>query len=201
MRRWCLALSLLICLAPATAAARTILVLGDSLGAAFGIETGAGWVTLLEQRLARQNFSYRVVNASISGDTSAGGLARLPALLSTHRPDIVIVELGGNDGLRGLPPQQMKDNLIAMVGKARAGGAKVLLLGLRMPPNYGKRYTEMFQQVYRDVAAEQGIPLVPFILEGIADRRDLMQRDGIHPTAAAQSRLLENVWPALRPLL
>jgi acyl-CoA thioesterase I len=186
---------------PACAAAGTILVLGDSLSAAFNIDINAGWVSLLQQRLAQQKADYRVVNASISGDTTANGLTRLPPLLAKHRPDIVIVELGGNDGLRGLPVEQMKHNIRAIVTKAKASGAKVLVVGMRLPPNYGKLYTEKFEQVYHEIAAEQKVALVPFMLDRVATDRALMQPDGIHPTAAAQPRLLENVWPALKPLL
>jgi acyl-CoA thioesterase I len=201
MRRYVSVMLLLLLALPATAAARTILVLGDSLSAAYGMDVRSGWVTLLQQRLAQQKTDYQVINASISGDTTANGLARLPPLLAKHRPAIVIVELGGNDGLRGLPLAQMQHNIGAIVKKAKAGGAKVLLVGVRLPPNYGKPYTERFQRVYRDVAAEHGVALAPFILEGVYAERALMQPDGIHPTAAAQPRLLENVWAKLRGLL
>ena len=192
---------LLLVAMPASAAARTVLVLGDSLSAAFGIDVHAGWVALLQQRLAQQKSDYRVVNASISGDITANGLARLPPLLAKHRPAIVIVELGGNDGLRGLPLAQMKHNIGGIVAKAKASGARVLLVGVRLPPNYGKSYTDKFQQVYREVAREQRVELVPFILDGVDAERGLMQSDGIHPTAPAQTKMLENVWPKLQPLL
>jgi acyl-CoA thioesterase-1 len=199
MRRLFLALLLLMGTA-ASAAPRTILVVGDSLSAAHNIDTRAGWVSLLDQRLARERLDYRVVNASVSGDTTAGGLARLPSLLQQHRPAIVIVELGGNDGLRGLLPAQMKSNLLAMIAKSKSQGAAVLLLGVRLPPNYGARYTELFRQVYREAAAEQRVPLVPLLLDGI-DESKLMQADRIHPTAEAQPKILENVWPVLRRML
>jgi acyl-CoA thioesterase-1 len=199
--RLLLALLLLLNLAPAYSAPRTILVLGDSLSAAFGIDVRAGWVALLQQRLAREQLDYTVVNASISGDTSANGLARLPPLLARHRPAIVIVELGGNDGLRGQLPEQMKHNIAAIVAKAKASGARVLLVGVPLPPNYGNRYLERFRRIYREVATEQRVPLVPSIVDGVADQRALMQPDGIHPTAQAQPRMLENTWRQLRPML
>lgn len=187
--------------APAQAQARTILVVGDSLSAAFGMDTRAGWVALLEQRLVREKLDYTVVNASISGDITANGLARLPRLLARHQPAIVIVELGGNDGLRGLSLEQMKHNLTAMIGKARTRGARVLLVGIELPPNYGRRYTERFREVYRQIAREQNVPLVPFLLAGVGTDRTLMQADGIHPTPEIQPRMLDNLWPSLRPLL
>ena len=199
MRRLLVTL-LLIASLPLAAAPRTVLVVGDSLSAAHGIDVRKGWVALLRERLARDFPSYQVVNASVSGDTTAGGLARLPSLLQQHRPAIVVVELGGNDGLRGLPPGQMKSNIVGMITKSKAQGAKVLLLGVRLPPNYGTRYTELFRQVYRDAAREHQVPLVPLLLEGV-DEGALMQTDRIHPSAAAQPRILENVWPSLRPLL
>ncbi|MBI3900404.1 MAG: arylesterase [Gammaproteobacteria bacterium] len=186
---------------PATAFARTILVLGDSLSAAYQMDVRAGWVALLEQRLAQQKLDYQIVNASISGDTTANGLARLPPLLKKHHPAIVVIELGGNDGLRGLPLEQMKHNIRTLAAKAKSAGAKVLLLGIRLPPNYGSRYTERFQQVYKEVAAEQRVALLPFILDGVGGDRALMQQDGIHPSAEAQPRVLENVWGELRKLL
>lgn len=192
---------LLAWLVPAPAQARTILVVGDSLSAAFGMDTRAGWVALLEQRLVREKLDYTVVNASISGDITANGLARLPRLLARHQPAIVIVELGGNDGLRGLSLEQMKHNLTAMIGKARTRGARVLLVGIELPPNYGRRYTERFREVYRQIAREQNVPLVPFLLAGVGTDRTLMQADGIHPTPEVQPRMLDNLWPSLRPLL
>lgn len=186
---------------PASAATRTVLVVGDSLSAAFGMEMREGWVALLAARLRQLQPPYHVINASVSGDTTANGLARLPRLLTEHHPAIVIIELGGNDGLRGLAPRQMKNNIHAMITKSKAKGAQVLLLGVELPPNYGPKYTERFRQVYRDLAAEQKVPLVPSVVEGIGTDLKLMQDDRIHPNAEAQNRMLNNVWPALRPLL
>jgi acyl-CoA thioesterase-1 len=198
--RFLAALLLLLAWSAATPA-QTILVVGDSLSAAYNMNVKAGWVALLEQRLAQRKPAYQVVNASISGDTTAGGVARLPKLLAQHRPNIVIVELGGNDGLRGLPPSQAKHNLATMVTRAQSAGAKVLMLGIKLPPNYGTRYTERFQQLYRELAAERRVPLVPFVLDGVAADASLMQPDGIHPNERAQPRILENVWGRLQHLL
>jgi acyl-CoA thioesterase-1 len=183
------------------AAAGTVLIVGDSISAGFGLDTRLGWVSLLEQRLKREGFDDKVVNASINGDTSAGGQARLPALLAEHKPDLVILELGGNDGLRGLLPSQLQQNLASMIQQSQQAGAKVLLLGMQLPPNYGARYTKAFTEVYSNLADEKKIPLVPFFLEGVGGHPDLMQADGIHPTPGAQDKLLENVWPTLKPLL
>lgn len=183
------------------AAAGTVLVVGDSISAALGLETSQGWVSLLQKKLDSERLDHRVVNASISGDTSAGGAARLPALLGEHKPEVVIIELGGNDGLRGQPPAQLQQNLASMVEQSRQAGAKVLVLGMRLPPNYGKRYTDAFARVFSDVAKEQQVPLVPFFLEGVGGVEGMMQADGIHPAAGAQQKLLENVWPSLQPLL
>ena len=188
-------------LAPLPAAARTLLVVGDSLSAAYGMDVGTGWVALLGKRLARHKYDYQIVNASVSGDTTANGLARLSGLLAAHRPAIVIIELGGNDGLRGLALEQMKHNITTMVTKARAGQARVLLVGMQLPPNYGNRYTQRFRRIYREVATEQQVALAPFLLDGIATNRALMQPDGIHANVKAQQKMLENVWPHLRPLL
>lgn len=187
--------------APLPAFARTLLVVGDSLSAAYGIDAATGWVTQLQQRLRQQQADYTVINASISGDTSANGRARLPRALAQHRPALVVIELGGNDGLRGLPLPQMKRNLAEMVRAAKRAGARVLLIGIKLPPNYGQRYTRDFERVYQDLAKEQRVALVPHLLDGVAGIDGLMQPDGIHPTAAAQPRMLDNVWPALRPLL
>jgi len=201
MRVWFVSAALaLMCMAQ-NAAAGTILIVGDSISAGFGLDTRLGWVSLLEQRLEREGHDDRVVNASISGDTSAGGQARLPALLTEHKPDVVIVELGGNDGLRGQPPAQLQQNLAAMIDAAKTAGAKVLLLGMQLPPNYGVRYTEAFARVYTQLADEKQIALVPFFLEGVGVHPELMQADGLLPAAAGQKRLLDNVWPALKPLL
>ena len=201
MRAWLIgtALSLLLC--GSSAYAGTLLVVGDSISAAFGMDTRQGWVALLEKRLDEQGFDHQVVNASISGDTSAGGAARLPALLAEHQPELVIIELGGNDGLRGQPPAQLQQNLAAMVQASQQKGAQVLILGMQLPPNYGQRYTTAFAAVFPQVASEFSVPLVPFVLEGVGGVPEMMQADGIHPTAEAQSRLLENVWPTLKPLL
>jgi acyl-CoA thioesterase-1 len=187
--------------AAATAQAATVLVIGDSLSAAYGIGAREGWVTLLEERLKREKFDYSVVNASISGETTSGGATRVEEALSRARPALVIVALGGNDGLRGLPVAQMKANLSRIVQAAQRARARVLLAGMRMPPNYGPQYTREFEAAFADVARRHKVPLVPFLLEGVADRRELMQPDNIHPTAAAQPLILETVWKGLRPLL
>lgn len=184
-----------------SALAGTVLVVGDSISAALGLDTREGWVSLLQKRLDEGGFQYRVVNASISGDTSAGGLSRLPALLAQHLPQVVIIELGGNDGLRGQAPAQLQQNLASMALKSREAGARVLLLGMQLPPNYGQRYTQAFAQVYKDVASSQQLAWVPFFLEGVGGVPGMMQADGIHPTTQAQQRLLDNVWPSLEPLL
>ena len=201
MRVWFLSVALaLMCLAQ-NATAGTVLIVGDSISAGFGLDTREGWVALLEKRLKQEGFDDRVVNASISGDTSAGGQARLPALLAAHKPDLVILELGGNDGLRGQLPTQLKQNLASMIEQARKAGAKVLLLGMQLPPNYGVRYTQAFARVYSELAEEKNIALVPFFLEGVGGHPELMQADGLHPAVGAQGQLLENVWPTLKPLL
>lgn len=180
---------------------RTILVLGDSLSAAYGIEPGQGWVALLQRRLEDQGYGYRVVNASVSGETSSGGLQRLPRALKIHQPDLVILELGSNDGLRGLPIQTTRANLQKMIRLAREAGAEVLLVGMRMPPNYGPRYTEQFTGMFADLAQSEGVALVPFFLDGVALDPTLMQDDGLHPNARAQPVLLETLWKHLAPLL
>ena len=180
---------------------KKILVVGDSLSAAYGIDKQLGWVALLQQRLEQNGSAYEVTNASISGDTTHGGLTRLPAALAYERPDIVVLELGANDGLRGFAPAQTRANLRAMIELARTAGARVLLLGIKLPANYGRAFGEKFHQVYLDLADQQQVALVPFFLEGVAETRALMQADGIHPGAAAQPRILDNVWSALEPLL
>ena len=201
MRTWFLSAALaLMCIAQ-NAAAGTILIVGDSISAALGLDTRLGWASLLQQRLKEQGYDDQVVNASISGDTSAGGLSRLPALLAEHKPDVVIVELGANDGLRGQPPAQLKQNLAEMVDASQKAGAKVLLLGMLLPPNYGPRYIQAFAKVYTDVASEKKVALVPFFLEGVGGHPELIQADGLHPKAEAQGRLLDNVWPTLKLLL
>lgn len=201
MRAWLLSGCLALLLITQQAAAQTLLVVGDSISAGLGLDTSQGWVSLLEQRLKQQGFDYRVVNASISGDTTAGGLARLPALLSEQKPTLVVIELGGNDGLRGMAPAQLQQNLASMVERSRAAGAKVLLLGMRLPPNYGQRYTDAFAKVFETVAQQQSVAMVPFFLEGVGGVPAMMQADGIHPATVAQPKLLDNVWPALKPLL
>jgi acyl-CoA thioesterase-1 len=178
-----------------------ILVLGDSLSAAYGIGAEQGWPALLEERLQRDGYAYRVVNASISGDTSASGLSRLPAALEQHRPAVLILELGANDGLRGLSPDQIEHNLIAMIEMARSQGVRVLLAGMRLPPNYGPTYTHRFRDLYSNLARRYQVSLIPFLLDGVAAHRELMQEDGLHPTAKAQPLVLENVWRYLLPLL
>ncbi|MEN8175630.1 MAG: arylesterase [Pseudomonadota bacterium] len=188
-------------LSPATGNASVILVVGDSLSAAYGLPAGQGWVSLLARRLAEHQPPWRVVNASVTGDTSRGGLARLPAVLERESPDIVILELGGNDGLRGINPKVMAANLEAMIRQSRATGARVLLVGVRLPANYGPAFVDAFHQVYYEVAEARSVPLVPFLLEGVALEPHLMQADGIHPNGKAQVRLLENVWPVLESLL
>ncbi|MFG0585526.1 Esterase TesA precursor [Pseudomonas sp. THAF187a] len=201
MRAWWLSGALALMFWAQGAVAGTLLVVGDSISAAFGLDSRQGWVALLEKRLEQEGFEHSVVNASISGDTSAGGAARLSALLAEHQPALVIIELGGNDGLRGQPPAQLQQNLASMVEKSRQAGAKVLLLGMRLPPNYGVRYTTAFAQVYADVAAQEQVDLVPFFLEGVGGVPGMMQADGIHPGEPAQALLLDNVWPSLEPLL
>jgi len=181
--------------------AKTILVIGDSISAGYGIQRDQGWVALLESRVAALHPPHKVVNASISGDTTGGALARLPRTLEVHKPDVVIIELGGNDALRGYPVERIENNLDAMAGLAKDAGASVVVLGMEIPPNYGARYTQAFHAIYADVAIRTGAALVPFLLDGVATDDALMQADGIHPTAAAQARLLDNVWPALKSLL
>ena len=204
-RMFCATLALCAALAAADGTAdpgMTVLVVGDSISAAYGIREDEGWVHLLRLRLGeRFGAASRVVNASISGDTTGGGLARLPRTLAEHQPDVVIIELGGNDGLRGYPIEHIRANLLAMTEAALAAGAMPLLAGMQIPPNYGPRYTGAFYRMYQEVAAATGAALVPFLLDGVATDRELMQRDGIHPTASAQGRLLDNVWPALVALL
>lgn len=179
----------------------TVLVVGDSLSAGYGIELDEGWVNLLQHRLQINHYPHQVINASISGDTSRGGLARLPAALDRYRPHLVILELGGNDGLRGLPLTALKTNLAAMIELCRAAGARVLLAEMRIPPNYGPVYSKKFQALYGELAHQYDIPLIPFLLDGVAGHADLMQEDGIHPRAAAQARILDNVWPVVKTVL
>lgn len=178
-----------------------ILVLGDSLSASYGIDRESGWVSLLEARLRDRDFPQRVVNASVSGDTTAGGLTRLGPLLDQHRPALLLIELGANDGLRGLGLGLIRENLTELIRRGRAAGSQILLAGVRLPPNYGAAYTDGFQAVFREVAAAEAVPLVTDLLAGVAEDRGLMQADAIHPTAQAQPLILDNVWPVLEPLL
>lgn len=182
-------------------AARTLLVFGDSLSAGYGLPQGAGWVTLLEHRLKRDKLAYAVVNASISGETTLGGRNRIDAALREHKPAVVVLQLGANDGLRGNPLDDTRRNLIAMVEACRKANARVLLVGMRIPPNYGPVYTRRFQALFAEVARQQNVSLVPFMLQGFAENRDLFQSDGIHPAAEAQPRVLENIYKRLQPML
>ena len=178
--------------------------MGDSLSAEYGLARGSGWVALLDQRLMRNHVGASVVNASISGDTTSGGLARLPALLREHRPDLVLLELGGNDALRGLPLTMTRANLAEMARLAKAAGARVVILGMQLPPNYGRAYGERFAGLFADVASAEGTALVPFILKGVADgpnAQAMFQADRIHPLASAHPTILANVWPVLEPML
>ncbi len=182
----------------------TILVLGDSLSAEYGLQRGEGWVALLQARLDQEKIPAQVINASISGDTTSGGRSRLAALLALHKPRVLVIELGGNDALRGLPVAMTQDNLHAMAVSAKAAGAKVLLLGMQVPPNYGQSYATQFSELFKQVAKEQQTALVPFLLKGVADGPDalkLFQADRIHPLAAAHPAILNNVWPVLKKLL
>lgn len=192
---------LLLLVLPNTASAGIILIIGDSLSAAYGIPVEQGWVALLQARLAARDDDWRIINASISGDTTANGRARLPRLLAGHEPDVVLLALGGNDGLRGLSLAAMHDNLTAMIADSKAAGAQVLLIGVQLPPNYGPLYTERFQAVYRDLAREEDTALLPSLVAGIGTDQDLMQADGIHPNGAAQPLIRDRVWEALAPLL
>lgn len=185
----------------ATVQAATILVWGDSLSAGYGLERGQEWPALLQTRLAEKGFNHQVANGSVSGETSSGGRSRLPAALAEHAPDILILELGANDGLRGLQPQVLEDNLRAMITEAREAGARVLLVGMQMPPNYGPFYTRRFAAVYQNLAKKEDVPFVPFLMDGFADRPELFLADGIHPTAEAQALILDTVWAGLQPML
>lgn len=184
---------------PAAAADEGILIVGDSLSAAYGMEIGESWPSLLQQRLDENGYAYRVFNSSITGETTQGGLTRLPRLLERHDPAIVIVELGGNDGLRGLPLEVTGQNLSAMIELSQAAGARVLLAEMRIPPNYGRSYTERFNGTYHELAEQYGVTLLPFLLDDIALQPGMMLPDGIHPTAAAQPVILDKVWTALEP--
>jgi acyl-CoA thioesterase-1 len=184
-----------------TAMAQSIVVLGDSISAGYGIEVDQGWVALLQKKLDKSKIDYKIINESISGDTSAGGLARIDRILAAHKPSILLIELGANDGLRGLTPLQMKDNLAEMTRRAQKAGARVMLLGMKIPPNYGKRYVDMFYNVYPQLAKELDITFVPFILEDVALDKNLMQTDGLHPNAKAQPFVADKIESYLFPLL
>ncbi|MBS1172426.1 MAG: arylesterase [Proteobacteria bacterium] len=182
-------------------AAQNVLVFGDSLSAGYGIRSAEAWPSLLGERLRTQKSDYALVNASLSGETTAGGRTRLPTALQQHRPQVVIIALGANDGLRGLSLDAMRSNLKAMIDAAHAARSRVLLVGMEMPPNYGPDYTRKFRAVYGELARDSKVALVPFLLDGFAEKRELFQADGIHPTAAAQPLIVDNVWPTLKPLL
>ncbi len=203
VRGGAIALTLLLIGLQGASGAQTPIILsfGDSLSAAYGLQPEQGWVALLQRRLHTEGYGYQIINASVSGETSSGGLERLPHLLALHHPAIVLLELGANDGLRGLPLQTVRDNLARMITLARDSGAKVLLLGIRLPPNYGPRYTDGFAALYSDLARQQKVPWVPFLLDGVALDPALMQADGLHPVAAGEPRVLETVWKSLVPLL
>ncbi len=187
--------------APARALDSTILIFGDSLSAGYGLASAEGWASLLEARLREGKLPWRVVNASVSGETSAGGATRIDAALHDHQPAIVIIELGANDGLRGLPVAQMQANLARIIDASQRMRSRVVLIGMQMPPNYGARYTQAFAASYADLAARSRVALVPFMFARFANRRELMQADGLHPTREAQPLILDTVWPILRPLL
>jgi acyl-CoA thioesterase-1 len=194
-------LSVLLAYCGTAIAAPPILVYGDSLSSAYGIPQSAGWVALLGERLKQRKSNYTVVNASISGETSAGGAARIGAALAKTQPAIVIVELGANDGLRGLPVAQMKTNLAAIVQAAKRQGARVILVGMQLPPNYGVQYVNAFRAAFRDVARDERVPLVPFLLEGVPNEREVFQPDNLHPVAEVQPILMENVWRKLAAMV
>ncbi len=193
--------ALIVSLMSMSAMAKSIVVLGDSISAGYGIEVEQGWVALLQKKLLATNSNYSISNASISGDTTAGGLARIDPILTAQNPAILLLQLGANDGLRGLSPVEMKNNLAEIVRRAQKAGAKVVLLGMKIPPNYGKRYVDMFYNVYPQLAKELDIPLVPFLLEDVALNKGLMQADGLHPNAKAQPILADKIEPYLFPLL
>jgi acyl-CoA thioesterase I len=193
--------ALIMSLISMTAIAKPIVVLGDSISAGYGIEVDQGWVALLQKKLVKSNSDYKIINESISGDTTAGGLARIDRILAVQTPAIVLIQLGANDGLRGLSPVQMKNNLAEMTRRAQKAGAKVVLLGMKIPPNYGKRYVDMFYNVYPQLAKELEVPFVPFILEDVALDKDLMQADGLHPNTKAQAIIAGKIESYLFPLL
>jgi acyl-CoA thioesterase-1 len=184
-----------------TATAKSIVVLGDSISAGYGIEVSQGWVAILQQKLNEKGMNYIIHNESISGDTTAGGLARIDRALTLHKPDVVIIELGANDGLRGLPPAMIKSNLAEIAHRAQQAGAKVLLLAMKIPPSYGKRYTDLFYNVYSQLVTELDVPYVPFIMDDIALDKDMMQADRVHPNAKGQPFIADKVLPQLLPLI
>ncbi|MGZ8096042.1 MAG: arylesterase [Methylosarcina sp.] len=192
---------IIVSLIPQAVTAKVLVVLGDSISAGYGIEVSQGWVSLLQNRLDATNGNYKIINESISGETTAGGLARIDRILSEHKPVVLLVELGANDGLRGLSVDIMKNNLAEIIRRAQKTGVKVLLLGMRIPPNYGKRYTNMFYNAYLQLSSELKIPYVPFILEDVALIKELMQPDGLHPNAKAQPIIAERIWTPLQSLL
>jgi acyl-CoA thioesterase-1 len=194
-------LVLVVSLYSTTIFAKSIVVLGDSLSAAYKIDIKKGWVALLQQKLDQENKTYTFFNESISGDTSAGGLARIDKALAQHKPELVLLELGANDGLQGLSPKKMKSNLAEIITRSKQAGAKVLLLGMRIPPNYGKRYVDMFYNVYPDLAKEMNIPLVPFILKDVALAKEMMISDGLHPNEKAQPIIAKKIWPYIKSVL
>jgi acyl-CoA thioesterase-1 len=198
-----MALALSLWLAPAAVASetRTVLVMGDSLSAAYGLAPEQGWVALTAQRLQASHPGWKVANASISGETTAGGASRIAAELARHRPAVVVIELGANDGLRGLPLEHTRANLERMIVAAQGAGARVLLLGMRLPPNFGPQYTQGFERNFSELAEAHGVALLPFLLEPIASEREAFQADNLHPVAEAQPRLRDHVWPLLEPLL
>ncbi len=192
----------MICLLPVSSFAKTIMILGDSISADYGLNPQQGWVTLLQQRLNQQfPKQHQVVNASVSGETTSGALARLPKLLQSHKPDVVVIELGGNDGLRGQPPQMIQKNLAQLIQQSQKSQAKVVLLGMKIPPNYGAAYSQAFEKNYQTLSQQYNVKLYPFFMNGIAGNKNLMQKDLIHPNAAAQKILLDNAYPLIRGVL
>jgi acyl-CoA thioesterase-1 len=201
LKKLTVAASLGLAAASAYSAPKTVLVVGDSLSAEYGLARGAGWVSLLEQKLKSEKIDANIVNASISGETTSGGRARLPALLTAHKPDLVVIELGANDGLRGLPVEAASTNLRQMITLSQQQHAKVMLIGMRMPPNYGRAYTERFSGMFGTLSNEFKAPLVPFMLEGVADKPALFQADRLHPSAQAHPIILNNIWPTFHKLI
>ena len=202
LKKWSLcALLMLAASGSAYSAPKTVLVLGDSLSAEYGLNRGSGWVALLEKKLKQEKIDARIVNASISGETTSGGRTRLPALLKQHRPDVLVIELGANDGLRGQPVSAAEANLRSMIEQAQKNRARVLLVGMRMPPNYGRSYTEKFFSMYKKLSTQYKAPLVPFMLEGVADKPALFQADRLHPNANAHPIILANIWPQFKALV